>query len=294
MLGALTGGVLLNLMPCVFPILCAEGAAPLARSGGAPSEGAPRRTGLHRRRGGRHRRARRGAARDPSRRQRGGLGIPAAGPAHDHPADAARQRQSRSTCVGAVQLCLAIGGRARPTRAASPPARSPPSSRRPAPGRSSAPRSAPHCCFPPAGSVAGVRRARSGAGDPVPAQSRFIPALARAPAQAGAVDGAASSASWPSRWRRPRSACLWLLWRQAGGPTRMALRLVALAALAACCLSGSGLLQRKGQSNPAIGRRWPRGSQSPLLAVFGDAATRGDQQTGPSKAWSLGARRRGA
>ena len=74
------------------------------------------------------------------------------------------QLQDPRTIV--VLMLLASGNRAQPGRrvrscprsaggrgraGASPPARSPPSSRRRAPGRSSAPRSARHCCFPPAG-----------------------------------------------------------------------------------------------------------------------------------------------
>ena len=67
----------------------AEGVA-LSRAAEGARAGADRCARLYCRARGRHRRARRGAARDPRGRARGRLGVPAAGPADDHAAAAAR------------------------------------------------------------------------------------------------------------------------------------------------------------------------------------------------------------
>ena len=80
-LGAIAGGLLLNLMPCVFPILAIK-ALHLARSGGDEKRGEARRARLCRGRDRRDRRAWHCPARDPRRRERSRLGVPAAGPAH--------------------------------------------------------------------------------------------------------------------------------------------------------------------------------------------------------------------
>ena len=143
MLGALVGGILLNLMPCVFPILALK-ALHLARCG--------------------RRRARRGATPWPMRRarssapgalgalllairaggQRGGLGVPAAGPADDHrPAAAGVGNHPQPP---APFRAAGAGGRAQPERQLRRPERWQHSSRRPAPGRSSARRWARRCC----------------------------------------------------------------------------------------------------------------------------------------------------
>ena len=106
------------------------------------------------------------------------------------------------------------GRRARGRPAASAPARSPPSSRRPAPGRSSARRWARRCCCrrrarcwssPRSGSAS---RSRSCASPSSPRCASGCPSPGRG--------WRGCSASSPSRWRRPRSRCLWLLWRQGG------------------------------------------------------------------------------
>ena len=213
-LGAIAGGILLNLMPCVFPILALK-ALHLSRAGGDAREARARCARLCRRRGRRHRRARRGAARDPRRGSRGGLGVPAAGPAHDHAAAAAGGRRSPPTC-SACSSCRCSAAAARPAGSFGDAARWPRSSRRPAPGRSSAPRSGPRCC---------CRRRdrcwcspRSGSASPCRSWSslsfrRFADRLPK-------------PGPWMDRLQRflaiPMAAsavaALWLLYRQAGEP----------------------------------------------------------------------------
>ena len=67
-LGALAGGILLNLMPCVFPILALK-ALHLSRAGRRRARGAVGCARLHRGRDRRHRRARRSPARASARRE---------------------------------------------------------------------------------------------------------------------------------------------------------------------------------------------------------------------------------
>ena len=97
------GGILLNLMPCVFPILALK-ALHLARAGGSSRKRAARRAGLYGGRDRRHRRARRASARDPRRR--------------------ARRRAGRSSCRIRARSCCCCCWRprsplnlARPVRA---------------------------------------------------------------------------------------------------------------------------------------------------------------------------------
>ena len=112
-LGALLGGLLLNLMPCVFPILALK-ALHLARSGGDERARAARGARLCGGRDRRHRAARRRLARDPRRRQRGGLGVPAPGPAHD-PGPAAARHRHRAQPAARRSSCRSLGGEARPS-----------------------------------------------------------------------------------------------------------------------------------------------------------------------------------
>jgi DsbC/DsbD-like thiol-disulfide interchange protein len=86
-LGAIAGGILLNLMPCVFPILALK-ALHISRAGGEAA----------------HARCRFG----------GGLGVPAAGPAYDHAPAAARGSDHREPArrvraSGAWRRCTAGG-----------------------------------------------------------------------------------------------------------------------------------------------------------------------------------------
>ena len=146
------GGLLLNLMPCVFPILALK-ALHLAKSGGDERAGTARRARLCGGRDHRDRRAGRGAARNPSGRDGDRLGVPAAGPAH-HPACC-------SLLTTAITLNLLRGcskcRRSRSKRfpaAASAPARWRRSSRRPAPGPFLGAALGTALLLPPAGSVA--------------------------------------------------------------------------------------------------------------------------------------------
>ena len=94
-LGAIAGGILLNLMPCVFPILALK-ALHLSRAGGEAREArVATRSPMPRARSSAP--ARLGAALLAIRAggSRSRLGVPAAGPAHDHAAAAARGRDHR-------------------------------------------------------------------------------------------------------------------------------------------------------------------------------------------------------
>ena len=200
---------------------------------------------------------------DPRGRQRGGLGVPAAGPAH--------HRLLLLLLATAITLNLlrlfelpVLGGERAARPAASAPARSPPSSRRPARDRSSARRSARRCCCRAWGSVAGVRRARAGPGAAVPA-GRLHP---RAPPPACRSPGRG--------WRRlqrflaiPMAAtavgCLWLLWRQAGAQALL-VRAGRARGRWSCCWPGSaGASAAGGPANGALARG--RAGQSSLAAV---------------------------
>ena len=137
------GGVLLNLMPCVFPILALKALHLVARRRGRA--GGARRTRWP------TRPARSSApARSASRcwrsapRERRPAGHSSSRIRARHAAASARDgdhRQSAAACSSC--RCSAAGAAG---RAASAPERSPRSSRRHAPGRSSAPRSARRCC----------------------------------------------------------------------------------------------------------------------------------------------------
>ena len=187
-LGAILGGILLNLMPCVFPILALK-ALHVSRAGGDAGEVAARRAGLYRRRGRRHRRARRAVAGDPRRGGGGGLGVPAAGPANDHAAAAAGDRDHRQPArpvrAAGPRRAGAAGGQLRHRRARR--------LRRDALRRAVPRRGAGHRAAASRGRIgAGVRGARPRAGDPVPA-GRLHPGAAKPAAQARAVDEAAAA-----------------------------------------------------------------------------------------------------
>ena len=201
-LGAIAGGILLNLMPCVFPILALK-ALHLSRAGGEAREarsdalaytaGAIIGTGVL------------GAIL---------LAIRAAGAE----AGWAFQLQDPRTIMLLLLLAVAItanllglfelpvvGGAADP-RGASAPARSPPSSRRPARGHSSARRLEPRCCCLLRGRSSCSRRWASGSR----CRSCWWRSFRRfAPGCRGRAPGCdVSSASSRSRWqRRPSLHC---------------------------------------------------------------------------------------
>ena len=202
MLGALAGGLLLNLMPCVFPILALK-ALHLARAGGDEREA--RRDALAYAAGAVVGTGALGgiAAGDPRRGKRGRLGIPAAGPAHDHRPAAAGDGDHAQPAAGVRAAGARRRARVRP--AASGPARSPPSSQRPAPGHSSARRSARRCCCRSTGRSRSSPR--SAWAWPFPfLLVAFVPALRDRLPQARALDGPAAAHSSPFRWRRRQSA----------------------------------------------------------------------------------------
>ena len=258
------GGLLLNLMPCVFPILALK-ALHLAQGGRRASAGAARRAGLCGGRGGRHRRARRRSAGDPRRRER--------------EAGWAFQLQDPRTIMLLLLLATAItaqparavraAGARRASaarRAASGPARWRPSSRRPAPGRSLARRWARRCCCrSPARSRCSPR-----SGWAWRSRSCWSPSSPRCASgcRSRARGWSGCSASSPSRWRRRRSAaCGCSIARRAQtalavGIARRGRRL----RLAVC----GGLGQRQGTGRrlrarllrAGAGRRWPQ-SQVP-------------------------------
>ena len=281
-LGAIAGGLLLNLMPCVFPILALKA--------------------LHISRG-RRRRAR--GARDALAYTAGAvvgtgalgavlLAIRAAG------ADAGWAFQLQDPRTIMLLLLLAVAITPQPARVCSS-CRCSAGSARPAgsfgTGALAAfvatPCAGPFLgaalgtalLLPPTGSVAGVRRAGPRPCHALPVAVAFVPALRGPPAQARPMDGRGCSASSRSRWRRPRSACLWLLYRQAGhraaGRAGRSLRCLCL------CLVGAGRLQRTWQWQAAIGRRlrWlVRSRRLPYRAM----PQRGDRNAGRSgaEAWS--------
>jgi DsbC/DsbD-like thiol-disulfide interchange protein len=146
--GALIGGLLLNIMPCVFPILSLK-ALSLAKAGGNEGACPPRSTRLHRRRGAGLRCAWRRPAWAPGRRGGRGLGLPAPGsPRHPVPA-AAGHRDRAQSCwpVRIAQHRRPASPRQKARRAPSGPGVWPPLSPRPAPARSWArPWAQPWCC----------------------------------------------------------------------------------------------------------------------------------------------------
>ena len=257
-LGAIAGGILLNLMPCVFPILALK-ALHLSRAGGERARGAARRARLHGRGDRRHRRARRGAARDPRRGSARPAGRSSCRTRARSCCCCCSRSRSPRTCSACSSCRCSAAARSR--RAASAPARSPRSSRRPAPGRSSAPRSGRRCCCRPAGSVAGVRRARAWAWRCRSWSSRFVPALRRQAAEARAVDGPAPALPRdPDGGERGRRAVAAL---PAGGTSGLccsALRQHRLLLLAAVRRRAAAARRQRGAlwALPAALSRWRR------------------------------------
>ena len=188
----------------------AEGAAP-SRARRRRARGAPRRAGL----------CRRARSSAPARSARlllairaggsgGGLGVPAAGPAHDHAAAAARGRRSPLNLLGLFELPV-LGGRRAAGGQLRRPARSRPSSRRPAPGPFLGAALGTALLLPPAGSV--LVFAALGLGLALPfLRSPSFPRFATRLPKPG---------PWMERLQRflaiPMAAtavaCLWLLWR---------------------------------------------------------------------------------
>jgi thiol:disulfide interchange protein len=238
-LGALAGGLLLNLMPCVFPILALK-ALHLAKSGGSKREarrdalaytaGAVIGTGL----------LGTCAIGDPGRRKCGRMGIPAAGLRERPSCYCCWRWRSRSTCCGrSSSRCWraninpggSFGTGALAAFVATPCA---------GPFLGAALGTA--LLLPIYGSVAVFAALGLGLAIPFLAIA-FIPALRTRLPQPGA---------WMVRLQRflaiPMAAtaagCLWLLYRQAG-MTALAAALIAVALLS-LLLFWTGFRQRKG------------------------------------------------
>ena len=261
----------------------AEGAAsgPKRRRRAAQRAATP---GLCRGRDRRDRRAGRAAARDPRRGQRGGLGVPAAGPAHDPAAAAARASAITLNLLGLFELPV-LGGRARPTGGFATGALAA-FVATPCAGPFLGAALGTALLLPPAGRCwcsprsASAWRCRSSRSPSFPRSASGCPSPARG--------WSGCSASSPSRWRRPRSACLWLLWR-AGGRDGACWSGWSRSAAAGAAAGRRGLLQRKGKrsaSCAADGRGRGRG-----VAVIGCMPQRAAIAARTPPAPSRGARR---
>ena len=242
-LGAIAGGILLNLMPCVFPILALK-ALHISRAGGEAARGAV-------------------ATRWPTRRARSSAPARSARAARDPRGGSARPA-GRSSCRTRARSCCCCCSRSRspPTCSACSSCRCSAGARSPAgsfgTGALAAfvatPCAGPFLgaalgtalLLPLAGSVAGVRRARAWASR---CRSCWSPSFRRCGAgcRSPGRGWTGCSASSRSRWRRPRSPCLWLLYRQ-GGQLALLVGLVAAAVARALLLLRGRPLQRDGQA----------------------------------------------
>ena len=249
-LGALAGGILLNLMPCVFPILALK-ALHLARAGGDEREARRDALGLRRRR----RSSAPGALGVALLAIRAGgsagrLGVPAAGPAHDHAAAAARDGDHRSTCSGLFELPV-LGGRAQPAGSFGTGALAA-FVATPCAGPFLGAALGTALLLPSAGSVAGVRGARPRAGAAVRADRlRSARCADRLPKPGPWMAAAAALPRHPDGGERASPACGCSI----GRPARRALVLGLVAAGLALHLSAArrGRRQRGGKRSAVRG-----------------------------------------
>ena len=240
-LGALLGGILLNLMPCVFPILALK-ALHLARGGG--EEGEARRDALAYAAGAIVGTGALGAVL---------LAVRAGGSAAGWAFQLQEPRMILVLMLLAIGITLnllglftvpAFGGRARPTGGFATGALAA-FVATPCAGPFLGAALGTALLLPPIGSLLVFAALGLGLAIPFVAVA-FIPALRSRLPKPG---------PWMERLQRYLAipmgatavACLWLLWR-VGGPTALEVGLVAAAVLAVC-LIGAGLLQRKGQQS---------------------------------------------
>ena len=240
-LGALLGGILLNLMPCVFPILALK-ALHLARGGG--EEGEARRDALAYAAGAIVGTGALGAVL---------LAVRAGGSAAGWAFQLQEPRMILVLMLLAIGITLnllglftvpAFGGRARPTGGFATGALAA-FVATPCAGPFLGAALGTALLLPPIGSLLVFAALGLGLAIPFVAVA-FIPALRSRLPKPG---------PWMERLQRflaipmgaTAVACLWLLWR-VGGPTALEVGLVAAAVLAVC-LIGAGLLQRKGKQS---------------------------------------------
>ena len=250
-LGALAGGILLNLMPCVFPILALK-ALHLSRAGELAGEA--RRDALAYAAGAVVGTGALGAAlaRHSRRREWRPAGRSSCRTRARSCCCCCSRSRSPPTCSACSSCRCWAAGRGR--RAASAPARSPRSSRLRAPDRSWAWRLGPRCCSRSPDQCWCSPRSVSGLAIPF-LLIAFIPALRNKAAEARPVDETPPALPRHSDGRERRSAALWLLYRQSGD--RGAVRGLAGGALIAALLFAYGYVQRRsaradGRSRPFV------------------------------------------
>ena len=262
MLGALAGGMLLNLMPCVFPILALK-ALHLAQVGRRRRQPGAMRWPMRRARwSGRPRSAR--LAGDPRRGQRGGLGVPVAGPAHDPPPAAAGHGDHAQS---AASVRASGTRRSEPRRPAKLRHRRTRRLRRHAVRRAVPRRRARH--GPAASAVGSVRCSRrSGWGWPCRScVLAFIPALRRRLPRPGAW--MATIAAYPRHPDGGDRARLPVVAVAARRGSRLRASALGAGVLAACCCAGAAAAQRaaSGPARRPCSRCWPWPAPRCLVAA---------------------------